>query len=87
MKRVQPQLRGVADHTDPSGFKPMKRKAVITVEYEAEDYFKIRSREGQIRRALSALETDFERIEIRFADRRPRSAKRAAAPDRAWPRT
>lgn len=66
--------------------RPMKRKAVITVEYEAEDYLKAVAREDEIRRALTDLRADFERIDIRFADRRPRQAPRAAAPTRTWPR-
>lgn len=65
---------------------PMKRKAVITVEYEAEDYFKAMAREDEIRRILVELNAAFERIDIRFGDRRPRLTARAAAPTRPWPR-
>ena len=67
-------------------FKPAKRKAVITVEYEAEDRLEALAQEGKIQRALADLAPDFDRIDIRFADRRPRVAPRAAAPTRTWPR-
>ncbi|SJM55126.1 hypothetical protein FM111_04680 [Brevundimonas diminuta 3F5N] len=64
----------------------MKRKAVITVEYEVEDYLGAKAQESRIRRALADLSPDFDRIDIRFADRRPRSSPRAPAPKRSWPR-
>ncbi|MEG2312301.1 hypothetical protein [Brevundimonas sp.] len=64
----------------------MKRKAVITVEYEVEDYVGAKAQESRIRRALVDLSPDFDRIDIRFADRRPRNTPRAPAPDRSWPR-
>lgn len=64
----------------------MKRKAVITVEYEAEDFLKAVAREDEIRRVLAQLKSDFDRIDVRFADRRPRHRPRAAAPLRTWPR-
>jgi hypothetical protein len=64
----------------------MKRKAVITVEYEVEDYVGGKAQESRIRRALLDLSPDFDRIDIRFADRRPRQAPRAPAPERSWPR-
>ena len=65
---------------------PMKRKAVITVEYEAEDYLKAIAREDEIRRVLVELNAAFDRIDVRFGDRRPRLTSRAAAPSRPWPR-
>jgi len=64
----------------------MKRKAVITVEFDADDYFSIQAQEKEIRRILSHLGPDFDRINIRFSDRRPRSYPRAAAPQACWPR-
>lgn len=64
----------------------IKRKAVITVEYEVEDYVGAKAQENRIRRALVDLSPDFDRIDIRFADRRPRYTPRAPAPDRHWPR-
>lgn len=66
---------------------PMKRKAVIVVEYEAHDYYDARTQENEIRRALAELQAEFDRIDIRFGDRRPRVAPRAAAPIRCWPRS
>jgi len=63
----------------------MKRKAVITVEYEVEDYVGAKAQESRIRRALVDLSPDFDRIDIRFADRRPRTMPRATAPNRSWP--
>lgn len=65
---------------------PLRRKAVITVEFDAEDYFCAQAQEGEIRRALSRLQADFKRTDIRFADRRPRLAPRAAPPQATWPR-
>lgn len=82
----------VMDRADPAALKRhndiplMKRKAVITVEYEAEDYLKAVAREDAIRRAMAELKADFDRIDVRFADRRPRHKPRAAAPLRTWPR-
>lgn len=64
----------------------MKRKAVITVEYEVEDYLGAKAQESRIRRALADLSPDFGRIDIRFADLRPRNTPRAPAPERSWPR-
>lgn len=64
----------------------MKRKAVITVEYEVEDYVGAKAQESRIRRAMVDLSPDFDRINIRFADRRPRNTPRAPAPGRSWPR-
>lgn len=75
-----PAQRGAA------AIAPMKRKAVITVEYEAEDSLEAMAQEDEIRRVLTELKPDFDRIDIRFADRRPRHAPRAAAPSRCWPR-
>lgn len=66
--------------------RPLRRKAVITVEFDAEDYFCAQAQEGEIRRLLSRLQADFKRIDIRFADRRPRLAPRAAPPQATWPR-
>ena len=54
----------------------MKRKAVILVEFEAEDYFNVQA----------LLPTEFARVDIRFIDRRPRLKPRARAPQRNWPR-
>lgn len=65
---------------------PMKRKAVITVEFDAEDYFSAQTQEEKIRRILSRLQLDFEKVDVRFSDRRPRSAPRAAPPQATWPR-
>ena len=67
--------------------RPLRRKAVITVEFDAEDFFCSRAQEDEIRRALSRLQAEFKKIDIRFADRRPRSAPRAAPPQGTWPRT
>ncbi len=64
----------------------IKRKAVITVEYEALDNFDVRAQESEIRRVLSDLQPRFDRLDVRFQDRRPRSVPRAAAPDRIWTR-
>jgi hypothetical protein len=75
-----PLQRGAGEIT------PMKRKAVITVEYEAEDYLKAVAREDEIRRVLAELNAAFDRIDVRFGDRRPRLTARAAAPIRPWPR-
>lgn len=66
--------------------RPVRRKAVITVEFDAEDYFCAQAQEGEIRRVLLRLQADFKRIDIRFADRRPRLAPRAAPPQATWPR-
>ncbi|WP_150131380.1 hypothetical protein [Caulobacter mirabilis] len=66
--------------------KLVKRKAFITVEYDAEDVYGARAQEGEIRRVLADLQPGFDRIAIRFADRRQRCAPRAAAPERIWPR-
>ncbi len=73
-------------HRGAGEIAPMKRKAVITVEYEAEDYLKAMAREDEIRRALGELNAAFDRIDVRFGDRRPRLTSRAAAPSRPWPR-
>jgi len=73
-------------NTGVTSARLMKRKAVITVEYEVEDYLVAKVKESRIRRALVDLSPDFDRIEIRFADRRPRHTPRAPAPDRSWPR-
>lgn len=71
---------------NPDDLPLMKRKAVITVEYEAEDYLKAMAREDAIRRVMAKLKADFDRIDVRFADRRPRHRPRAAPPLRTWPR-
>ena len=67
--------------------RPLRRKALITVEFDAEDYFGARAQEEEIRRVLSGLQAEFKKIDIRFADRRPRLGPRAAPPQRTWPRT
>lgn len=63
----------------------MKRKAVITVEFEAEDYLVVQDREAEIRRALETLRSAFETVNVHFCDRRPRLRPRAPAPERYWP--
>ncbi|PRB14577.1 MULTISPECIES: hypothetical protein [unclassified Brevundimonas] len=73
-------------HRSAGEIAPMKRKAVITIEYEAEDYLKAMAREKEIRRALVELNAVSDRIDVRFGDRRPRLISRAAAPSRPWPR-
>ena len=65
----------------------MKRQAIITVEYDAEDYLGVKAQEGVIRRVLAGLKPDFEHVDVRFADRRPRFTPRAAAPEKVWPRS
>ena len=42
----------------------MKRKAVIMVEFEAEDYFNVQAKEDQIRGVLALLPTEFARVDI-----------------------
>lgn len=64
----------------------MKRKAVIMVEFEAEDYFNAQAKEDQIRGVLALLPTEFAQVDVRFIDRRPRLTPRARAPQRSWPR-
>ena len=66
--------------------RPLRRKAIIPVEFDAEDYLCAQTQEAEIRRLLSRLQADFKRIDIRFADRRPRLRPRAAAPQATWPR-
>ena len=66
--------------------RPLRRKAIITVEFDAKDYFCAQAQEEEIRRVFSRLRADFKRIDIRFADRRPRLRPRAAAPQATWPR-
>lgn len=67
--------------------RPLRRKAIITVEFDAEDYFDAQAQEEEIRRVLVRFRPEFERIDIRFADRRPRLTPRAPAPTGKWPRT
>lgn len=64
----------------------MKRKAIIMVEFEAEDYFIARAKEDQIRGVLALLPPEFAHVDVRFIDRRPRLTPRARAPQRSWPR-
>lgn len=87
--RAQKRLQASGDPTANevlAAARPLRRKAVITVEFDAEDYFCAQAQEGEIRRILATLRPDFERIDIRFADRRPRLTSRAAPPQATWPR-
>lgn len=58
----------------------MKRKAVITVGFECEDFLEVRVREAEIRRYVEGLREAFSEVDLRVTERRPRLAKRAETP-------
>lgn len=62
----------------------MKRQAIITVEFDAKDYFCARAQEEEIRQALSGLDPNSKTVDIRFTDRRPRLKPRAEPPRAIW---
>ena len=58
----------------------MKRKAVITLDFECEDFLEVRVREAEIRRYVDGLRQAFTEVDLRVTERRPRLSKRAPTP-------
>lgn len=58
----------------------MKRKAVIILNFEVEDFVEAKAREGEIKRFVDGLRPEFSDIHLQLMERRPRTAKRAPTP-------
>lgn len=58
----------------------MKRKAVIVLNFDVEDFIEARAREGEIKQFVERLRVAFDDVDLRVTDRRPRTAKRAVTP-------
>jgi hypothetical protein len=60
----------------------MIRQAVITLEFEAQDWIEAKAREREIKALVDSVREDFQDVKLRVIERRPRRAKRAPAPVR-----
>lgn len=58
----------------------MKRKAIITLGFECEDFLEARAREAEIRCYVDGLREAFAEVDLRVTERRPRLSKRAETP-------
>lgn len=63
-----------------TGAKAMKRKAIITLDFECQDFLEARVREAEIRRYVEGLRETFAAVDLRVTERRPRLSKRAETP-------
>ena len=63
-----------------TGAKAVKRKAIITLDFECQDSLEARAREAEIRRYVEGLRESFADVNLRVTERRPRLTKRAATP-------
>lgn len=62
----------------------MIRQAVITLEFEVEDCFEERVREHEIKALVDSVRDNFNAVQLKIIERRPRRGKRAAAPIRVF---